>query len=125
MVKSKACSRCGQEGNLAKNFIRRRMENSVNPLRDLGGIEKLMQTCSQARASASTSREIKKSDTVVIGTLSILRHYTFTLFDSGSIHSFIFVRFVTQAAGLEPLLHVLTTSTQVGEALVDKSRVKR
>ena len=92
--------RCGWEGNVAKNFIIRRMENSVNPPRDLGVIVKLMQTLSPARESALTNREIKKFDRVVIGTLSLLTHYTFILFDLGSTHSFIFVRYVSQVVGL-------------------------
>lgn len=47
-------------------------------------------------------------------------HYAFTLFDSGSTHSFIYFSFVRQVGfELEPLLHVLSIID-----LVSKDRVK-
>ena len=44
---------------------------------------------SQPRAYASTSKDLGRSDAVVTGTLSILGHFAFTLFDSSSTHFFI------------------------------------
>ena len=61
-----------------------------------------MQTRAQMRP---TGRDIRRSDTLVTGTLPILSHYAFTIFDFGSTHSFISFPFVTQAGfELEPLI---------------------
>ena len=40
-----------------------------------------MNSYSQTRAYASTKRDARKSDTVVTGTLPVLGHYAFTMFD--------------------------------------------
>ena len=58
---------------------------------------------------------------MVTGTLPILGHYAFVLFDSGSSHSFISSVFV-QHVGLEvePLGSVLSVSTPSGEVLLSK-----
>ena len=50
----------------------------------------------QARAYASISKDIGKSDAMVTSTLSVLGHFDFTLFNFGSTHSFIFMPFVVQ-----------------------------
>ena len=74
-----------------------------------------MKTRSQEKAYASISRDSGTSDIVVTGTLSILGHYTLTLFDSSSKHSFISMPFVSQGGfKVEPLLHVLTVSNLAG-----------
>ncbi|KAL0549384.1 hypothetical protein IC582_013866 [Cucumis melo] len=62
---------------------------------------------------------------MVTGTLPILGHYAFVLFDSGSSHSFISSVFV-QHVGLEvePLGSVLSVSTPFGEVLLSKEKIK-
>ncbi|KAL0561162.1 hypothetical protein IC582_001582 [Cucumis melo] len=62
---------------------------------------------------------------MVTGTLPILGHYAFVLFDSGSSHSFISSVFV-QHVGLEvePLGSVLSVSTPSGEVLLSKEKIK-
>ena len=42
-----------------------------------------------ARAYVSTSKDIENPNAGVTGTLSVLGHLALTLFDSGSMHSFI------------------------------------
>ena len=62
---------------------------------------------------------------MVKGTLSILGHFAFTLFDSGSTHSFVSLPFVRQVGFVvEPLMHVLSVDTPAGVDLVTKNRVK-
>ena len=57
-----------------------------------------------AEAYASTSKNTKNPDIVVISTLSIFGHLTLTLFDSGSMHLFISTVFIRQVKFvLEPL----------------------
>ncbi|TYK23835.1 gag protease polyprotein [Cucumis melo var. makuwa] len=71
---------------------------------------------SGGRVFATTRQEAERASTVVTGTLPILGHYAFVLFDSGSSHSFISFVFV-QYVGLEvePLGSVLSVSTPSGE----------
>ena len=79
----------------------------------------------QARAYASTSKDTRRFDALVTGTLYILDHFAFTLFDSGSTHSFISLSFIVQAGfELEPLLHEMSVSTPSGVDLVAWDRVK-
>ncbi|KAA0059930.1 ty3-gypsy retrotransposon protein [Cucumis melo var. makuwa] len=63
--------------------------------------------------------------TVVTGTLLILGHYAFVLFDSGPSHSFISSVFV-QHVGLEveSLSGVLSVSIPSGEVLLSKEKIK-
>ncbi|TYK18678.1 pol protein [Cucumis melo var. makuwa] len=79
----------------------------------------------QRRVFATTRQEAERAGTVVIGTLPILGHYAFVLFDSGSSHSFISSVFV-QHVGLEvePLSNVLSVSTPSGEVLLSKEKIK-
>ncbi|KAA0067727.1 gag protease polyprotein [Cucumis melo var. makuwa] len=79
----------------------------------------------QRRAFATTREEAERAGTMVTGTLPILRHYAFVLFDSGSSHSFISSVFV-QHVGLEvePLDSVLFVSTPSGEVLLSKEKIK-
>ncbi|KAA0035151.1 ty3-gypsy retrotransposon protein [Cucumis melo var. makuwa] len=62
---------------------------------------------------------------MVTGTLTILGHYAFVLFDCESSHSFISSVFV-QHVGLEvePLGSVLSVSTPSGEVLLSKEKIK-
>ncbi|KAA0041470.1 ty3-gypsy retrotransposon protein [Cucumis melo var. makuwa] len=82
-------------------------------------------TSQQGRVFATTRQEVERAGTVVIGTLLILGHYAFVLFDSGSSHSFISSVFV-QHVGLkvEPLNGVLSVSTPSGEVLLSKEKIK-
>ncbi|TYJ97514.1 ty3-gypsy retrotransposon protein [Cucumis melo var. makuwa] len=77
----------------------------------------------QGRVFATTHQEVERA--VVTGTLLILGHYAFVLFDSRSSHSFIFSVFV-QHVGLEvePLGSVLSVSTLSGEVLLSKEKIK-
>ncbi|KAA0059723.1 pol protein [Cucumis melo var. makuwa] len=79
----------------------------------------------QGRVFATTRQEAERAGTVVTGTLPILGHYAFVLFDSGSSHSFISSVFV-QHVGLEvePLGSVLSVSTPSGEVLLSKEQIK-
>ena len=114
MAGLRARYRCGQ-GHIAINCMTRDAETQPNPPRAVEEANQLVQTRVQAKAYASTSRDTRRSNTVVTGTLPILGHYAFTLFDSGSMHSFISMPFVAQAGyELEPLLHELFVSTPTG-----------
>ncbi|KAL0540965.1 hypothetical protein IC582_020991 [Cucumis melo] len=77
------------------------------------------------RVFATTRQEAERAGTVVTGTLPILGHYAFVLFDSRSSHSFISSVFV-QHVGLEvePLGSVLSVSTPSGEFLLSKEQIK-
>ncbi|KAL0539365.1 hypothetical protein IC582_023576 [Cucumis melo] len=79
----------------------------------------------QGRVFATTRQEAERAGTVVTGTLPILRHYAFVLFDSGSSYSFISFVFV-QHVGLEvePLGSVLSVSTPSGKVLLSKEKIK-
>ena len=115
MASSMICFRCGYEGHTAKYGTGKGTKNPVESPRGPDSGERTVQTCSQAKANASTSRDAGTSNTVVTGTLSILEHYALTLFDSGSTHSFISMPFVSQTGfTVKPLLHVLFVSTQQG-----------
>ena len=125
MAGSRACYRCGQEGHIAVNCTAGNAAAQANPLRVVEQTDQPAPPRAQARAYASTSKDTRRSDAVVIGTLSILGHFAFTLFDSGSTHSFISMPFVVQAGfELEPLLHEMSVSTPAGVDLVSRDRVK-
>ena len=96
MAGSRACYRCGQKGHIVVNCTARNAKTQQNSSRVVEQTEQLAPPRAQARAYASTRKDIERSDTVVTGTLSILGHFTFTLFDSGSMHSFIFMPFVVR-----------------------------
>ena len=125
MAGSRACYKCGQEGHIDVNCTARNAEAQPNSPRVVEQVEKPAPPRAQARAYASKSKETGRSDAVVTGTLSILGHFAFTLFDSGSTHSFISMSFVVQAGfELEPLLHEMSVSTPSGVDLVSRDRVK-
>ncbi|KAA0046949.1 ty3-gypsy retrotransposon protein [Cucumis melo var. makuwa] len=74
---------------------------------------------------ATTRQEAERAVTVVKGTLQILGHYAFVLFDSGSSHSFISSMFVQHVClEVEPLSGVLSVSTLSGEVLLSKEKIK-
>ncbi|TYK08816.1 ty3-gypsy retrotransposon protein [Cucumis melo var. makuwa] len=80
---------------------------------------------SGGRVFATTRQEAKRAGTVVTGTLPILGHYAFVLFDSGSSHSFISSVFVHHVGlKVEPLGSVLSVSTPSGEVLLSKEKIK-
>ncbi|KAA0036538.1 pol protein [Cucumis melo var. makuwa] len=81
--------------------------------------------CFRCRQPGHTADEAERVGTVVTGTLPILGHYAFVLFDSGSSHSFISSIFVQHVGlGVEPLGSVLSVSTPSGEVLLSKEQIK-
>ncbi|KAA0054634.1 pol protein [Cucumis melo var. makuwa] len=103
---SGVCFRCRQPGHTADVCPRKPFETTPPQ----------PSASQQGRVFATTRQEAERSGTVVTGTLPILGHYAFVLFDSGSSHSFISSAFV-QHVGLEvePLGSVLSVSTPSGE----------
>ena len=68
---------------------------------------------------------VEESANVVTGTLPVYGHLAFTLFDSGSTHSFISATFAEQAwLGLEPLENTLFVSILSEKLLEITHRVR-
>ncbi|TYK09635.1 ty3-gypsy retrotransposon protein [Cucumis melo var. makuwa] len=103
---SGVCFRCRQPGHTADACPRKPFEMTLHQ----------PSASQQGRVFAITRQEAERAGTVVIGTLPILGHYAFVLFDSRSSRSFISSVFV-QHVGLEvePLGSVLSVSTPYGE----------
>ncbi|KAL4026089.1 hypothetical protein IC575_014513 [Cucumis melo] len=112
---SGVCFRCRKPGHTADACPRKPFETT--PYQP--------STSQQGRVFATTRQEAERAGTVVTGTLPILGHYAFVLFNSGSSHSFISSVFV-QHVGLEvePLGSVLFVSTPSGEVLLSKEKIK-
>ncbi|TYK02364.1 gag protease polyprotein [Cucumis melo var. makuwa] len=112
---SGVCFRCRQPGHTADVYPRKPFETTPHQ----------PSTSQQGRVFATTRQEAERAGTVVTGTLPILGHYAFVLFDSRSSHSFISSVFV-QYVGLEvePLGSVLSVSTLSGEVLLSKEKIK-
>ncbi|KAL0536372.1 hypothetical protein IC582_025319 [Cucumis melo] len=112
---SGVCFRCRQPGHTADMCPRKPFETTPPQ----------PSVAQQGRVFATTRQEAERAGTVVTGTLPILGHYAFVLFDSGSSHSFISSVFV-QHVGLEvePLGSVLSVSTPSGEVLLSKEQIK-
>ncbi|KAL0554084.1 hypothetical protein IC582_007995 [Cucumis melo] len=112
---SGVCFRCRQPGHTADVCPRKPFETTPPQ----------PSASQQGRVYATTRQEAERAGTVVTGTLPILGHYAFVLFDSGSSHSFISSVFV-QHVGLEvePLGSVLSVSTPSGEVLLSKEQIK-
>ncbi|KAL0560548.1 hypothetical protein IC582_000953 [Cucumis melo] len=112
---SGVCFRCRQPGHTADVCPRKPFETTPPQ----------PSAAQQGRVFATTRQEAERAGTVVTGTLPILGHYAFVLFDSGSSHSFISSVFV-QHVGLEvePLGSVLSVSTPSGEVLLSKEQIK-
>ncbi|TYK28169.1 gag protease polyprotein [Cucumis melo var. makuwa] len=112
---SGVCFRCRQPGHTADACPRKPFETT--PYQPSAS--------QQGRVFATTQQEAERAGTVVTGTLPILGHYAFVLFDSRSSHSFISSVFV-QYVGLEvePLGSVLAVSTPSGEVLLSKEKIK-
>jgi len=107
----RACYRCGKEGHLARFCTQ-----------DLAAAGPAQQ---QGRVFATTRQEAERTDDAVAGTLLVLEHYAFVLFDSGSTHSFVSDAFVRQACvELEPLGFELCVATPSGVSMLASSRVK-
>ncbi|KAA0051719.1 pol protein [Cucumis melo var. makuwa] len=112
---SGVCFRCRQPGHTADSCPRKPFETTPHqPF-----------ASQQGRVFATTRQEAERAGTVVTGTLPMLGHYAFVLFDSVSSHSFISSVFV-QHVGLEvePLGSVLSVSTPSGEVLLSKEKIK-
>ncbi|KAA0067940.1 pol protein [Cucumis melo var. makuwa] len=112
---SGVCFRCKQLGHTADACPRKPFETTPHQ----------PSASQQGRVFATTRQEVERAGTVVTGTLPILGHYAFVLFDSGSSHSFISSVFV-QHVGLEvePLRSVLSVSTPSREVLLSKEKIK-
>ncbi|KAA0037369.1 pol protein [Cucumis melo var. makuwa] len=112
---SGVCFRCRQPGHTADVCPRKPFETTPPQ----------PSASQQGRVFAITRQEAERAGTVVTGTLPILGHYAFVLFDSGSSHLFISSIFV-QHVGLEvePLGSVLSVSTPSGEVLLSKEQIK-
>ncbi|KAL0534041.1 hypothetical protein IC582_028318 [Cucumis melo] len=112
---SGVCFRCRQPGHTADACPRKPFETTPHQ----------PSASQQGRVFATTRQEAERAGTVVTGTLPILGHYAFVLFDSGSSHSFISSVFV-QHLGLEvePLGSVLSGSTPSGEVLLSQEKIK-
>ncbi|TYK18857.1 ty3-gypsy retrotransposon protein [Cucumis melo var. makuwa] len=115
LVGSGVCFRCRQPGHTANACPQKPMEATPHQ----------PPTSQQGRVFATIHQEVERAGTLVTGTLPILGHYAFVLFDSGSSHSFISSVFV-QHVGLEvePLSSVLSVSTPSGEVLLSKEKIK-
>ncbi|KAL4016633.1 hypothetical protein IC575_024285 [Cucumis melo] len=115
LVGSEVCFRCRQPGHIADACPRKPFETT--PYQPSAS--------QQGRVFATTRQEAERAGTVVTGTLLILGHYAFVLFDSGSSHSFISSVFVHHVGlEVEPLGSVLSVSTPSGEVLLSKEKVK-
>ncbi|TYK24364.1 putative polyprotein [Cucumis melo var. makuwa] len=112
---SGVCFRCRQPGHTADACLQKPVETTPHQ----------PSASQQGRVFATTRQEAERVGTVVTGTLPILEHYAFVLFDSGSSHSFISSVFV-QHVGLkvELLGSVLSVSTPSGEVLLSKEKIK-
>ncbi|TYK03198.1 DNA/RNA polymerases superfamily protein [Cucumis melo var. makuwa] len=115
LIGSGVCFGCKKPGHNA----------DVCPQRLIGTTPHQPSASQQGRVFATTRQEAERAGTVVTGTLPILRHYAFVLFDFGSSHSFISSVFV-QHVGLEVELlgSVLSVSTPSGENLLSKEKIK-
>ncbi|KAL0555978.1 hypothetical protein IC582_004481 [Cucumis melo] len=112
---SGVCFRCRQPGHTADACLQKPVETTPHQ----------PSASQQGRVFATTRQEAERVGIVVTGTLPILEHYAFVLFDSGSSHSFISSVFV-QHVGLkvELLGSVLSVSTPSGEVLLSKEKIK-
>ncbi|TYJ95556.1 ty3-gypsy retrotransposon protein [Cucumis melo var. makuwa] len=112
---SGVCFRCRQPGHIADTCLQKPFETTPHQ----------PSASQQGKVFATTRQEVERAGTVVTGTLPILGHYAFVLFNSGSSHSFISSVFV-QYVGLEvePLGSVLSVSTPFGEVLLSKEKIK-
>ncbi|KAL0556175.1 hypothetical protein IC582_004685 [Cucumis melo] len=115
LLGSEVCFRCRQPGHTADACPRKPFETTPQQ----------PSASQQGRIFATNRQEAERASTVVTGTLPILGHYAFVLFDSGSSHSFISSVFV-QHVGLEvePLGSVLSVSTPSREVLLSKEKIK-
>ncbi|KAL4030000.1 hypothetical protein IC575_008231 [Cucumis melo] len=115
LAESGVCFRCRQPGHIADACPRKLIETTSHP----------PPASQQGRVFATTRQEAERASTVVTGTLPILGHYAFVMFDFVSSHSFISSVFV-QHVGLEvePLNGVLSVSTPSGEVLLSKEKIK-
>ncbi|XP_023513136.1 U-box domain-containing protein 4-like isoform X1 [Cucurbita pepo subsp. pepo] len=71
MASSMICFRCGYEGHTAKYGTGKGTKNPVESPRGPDSGERTVQTCSQAKANASTSRDAGTSNTVVTGAMGV------------------------------------------------------
>ncbi|KAA0025111.1 gag-protease polyprotein [Cucumis melo var. makuwa] len=115
LVESRVCFKCRQPRHTADACPRKPIETTPHQ----------PPASQQGRVFATTHQEAERASTVMTGTLPIVGHYAFVLFDSGSSHSFISSVFV-QYVGLEvePLNGVLSVSTPSGEVLLSKEKIK-
>ncbi|KAL4013399.1 hypothetical protein IC575_025568 [Cucumis melo] len=115
LLGSGVCFRCRQPGHTADAYPRKPFETTPQQ----------PSASQQGRVFATTHQEAERAGIVVTGTLPILGHYAFVLFDSGSSHSFISSVFVHHVGlEVEPLGSVLSVFTLSGEVLLSKEKIK-
>ncbi|KAA0053209.1 ty3-gypsy retrotransposon protein [Cucumis melo var. makuwa] len=115
LAESRVCFRCRQPGHTVDACPRKPIETTPHQ----------PPTSQQGRVFATIREEAERADTVVTGTLPILGHYAFVLFDSRSSHSFISSVFVQHVSlEVEPLSGVLSVSTPSGKVLLSKEKIK-
>ncbi|KAA0042391.1 ty3-gypsy retrotransposon protein [Cucumis melo var. makuwa] len=112
---SRVCFRCRQPGHTTDACPQKPFETTPHH----------PSASQQGRVFVTTRQEAEQAGTVVIGTLPILGHYAFVLFDSGSSHSFISSVFVQHVdLEVEPLGSILSVSTPSREVLLSKEKIK-
>ena len=104
MAGTQGCHRCGHVGHTVVNCMVKDTKKHSNPLRKIEEMDQLVETPAQARGYACTSKDTGKSDIVVIGTISILGHYSFTLLKSCSTHSFISMPLLYKQGSIRTLI---------------------
>ncbi|KAL0560521.1 hypothetical protein IC582_000926 [Cucumis melo] len=115
LARSGVCLRCKKLGHTVDCCPKKLLETTSNQT----------PTPQRGRVFATTRQETEQAGTVVTGTLPILGHFTFVLFDSRSSHSFISSAFVQHLClEIEPLSSILSFSTPSGEVMLSKDKVK-
>ncbi|KAA0062178.1 gag protease polyprotein [Cucumis melo var. makuwa] len=111
----KAAERETPPGQKRKAELQSTIAPQRNP-RSRGLFQRHRQELAAAGRTLRELPEVERAGTVVTGTLPILRHYAFVLFDFGSSHSFISSVFVQHVClEVEPLSSVLSVSTPSGK----------
>ncbi|KAA0036560.1 retrotransposon protein, putative, Ty3-gypsy subclass [Cucumis melo var. makuwa] len=115
LARSEVCFRCRQPEHTADACPRKPIETTPHQ----------PPASQQGRVFTTIRQEAERASTVVTGTLPILGHYAFVLFDTGSSHSFISSVFIKHVGlEVEPLISVLSVYTPYGEVLLSKEKIK-
>ncbi|MDV3143346.1 MAG: aspartyl protease family protein, partial [Sweet potato little leaf phytoplasma] len=124
LARTHICFKRGQERHIALN-CKKRKSNYANQPSSSNQASEVRTAQQQGKVFATTQQEEENLNEVVTGTIPILDHYDFVLFDSGSTYSFISATFVNQAnLELKPLGYVLSVSTPAGVTLLASEAAK-